>query len=161
MHICGMYESRALANLYVNSEDDHKWLSEYQCNFLQLPSISEKGLSLSMTKMEFHDFLATIIPKIKKKGKLCERLDHHVFPLANFEASVWKLYKTQYIKREMFKEDRGNFVRRVVAQELNKREIDTNLGHVAKEVQDVAKEVQEMKVTLCKILHLLEKKEEH
>ena len=68
MHICRIYESRALANLYVNSEDDYKWLSEYQCNFLQLPSISEKGVSLSMTKMEFHDFLATIIPKIKKFG---------------------------------------------------------------------------------------------
>ena len=159
MHTCRMYESRALAYLYVNPRDDQIWLSERQCNFLQLPPITEKNVGLSMTKMQFDKFLAKIIPRIKKKGKMYKCLDQHVSVVDNFKDSIWNLYKTNFTKRNKSQDIKGNFVRRALTQELNKREFETKIRDVGHEVQDVAKEVKEMKVTLGKILRLLEKQE--
>ena len=63
---------------------------------------------------------------------------------------IWDLYKFQHKSSDKDFMPKGNFVRRVLSQELNSRQIEQN-------IQDVKKKIEKMEEKMDQILILLRK----
>ena len=106
-----------------------------------------------MTKDELQAFIASVSTTLKNsmpkslynRGRsLCWTGEEK---LANY---IWDLYKFQHKSSDKDLMPKGNFVRRVLSQELNSRQIEQN-------IQDVKEKIEKMEEKMDQILILLRK----
>ena len=153
MKVCSTYQACKLTYTYLNPNNDQNYLSEDECKTLGLPAITKNGKELNMTKDELQAFIASVsttlknsMPKsLSNRGRsLCWTGEEK---LAN---DIWDLYKFQHKSSDKDFMPKGNFVRRVLSQELNSRQIEQN-------IQDVKEKIEKMEEKMDQILILLRK----
>ena len=65
------------------------------------------------------------------------------FKTRNFEESLWTLYSYDQKKKEEAGVERGNFVRRVLSQELNQRQIEKKIMETNKKLDRILSVLQQ------------------
>ena len=110
------------------------------------------GKELNMSKDELQDFIAAASTTVKSMPKslpdrVCSLCWKSEEKLAN---NIWDLYKCSYKSSDEDLIPKGNFVRRVLSQELNSRQIE-------QKIQDVKEKIEKMEEKMDQVLILLRK----
>ena len=127
MKLCATVKARTLVHLYLHPENEGKFLSEKECIECNLPEISKKGNDVEMSYTTMYAFIEKTSKEITKPILMKGRKFSMVFKEKNFEETLWSLYSYKKQNEDNEKEDRGNFVRRVLSAELDRRQIESKI----------------------------------